>query len=288
MIKVLITGATGNVGIEVLTALKKLNHQLEIFSGVRDTEIDNEKLTDFNIKKIKFDFTSSDTFVSALQNIDLLFLLRPPQISDVNKYFAPLIEIAKLSSVKHIVFLSVQGVEKSKIIPHHKIEKLIVESKIPYTFLRPAYFMQNFTTTLRNDLVNHQRIYLPAGQAKFTIIDVEDIGAVAAKVLTEPQNHINKSYELTNNEILTFTEMAEKISSGIGKTINFISPNLLQFFFAKRKENMPSMLILVMIMLHYFPRFQKTPKTTDCVKNITGQEPKSFDNFVLANIKQLQ
>ncbi|MDZ4713754.1 MAG: NmrA family NAD(P)-binding protein [bacterium] len=288
MIKVLVTGATGNVGIEVISALKKLNHQLEIFSGVRDTEIDNEKLTDFNIKKIKFDFTSSDTFVSALQNIDLLFLLRPPQISDVNKYFAPLIEIAKLSSVKHIVFLSVQGVEKSKIIPHHKIEKLIVESKIPYTFLRPAYFMQNFTTTLRNDLVNHQRIYLPAGQAKFTIIDVEDIGAVAAKVLTEPQNHINKSYELTNNEILTFTEMAEKISSGIGKTINFISPNLLQFFFAKRKENMPSMLILVMIMLHYFPRFQKTPKTTDCVKNITGQEPKSFDNFVLANIKQLQ
>jgi len=288
MIKVLVTGATGNVGIEVISALKKLNHQLEIFSGVRDTEIDNEKLTDFNIKKIKFDFTSSDTFVSALQNIDLLFLLRPPQISDVNKYFAPLIEIAKLSSVKHIVFLSVQGVEKSKIIPHHKIEKLIVDSNIPYTFLRPAYFMQNFTTTLRNDLVNHQRIYLPAGQAKFTIIDVEDIGAVAAKVLTEPQNHINKSYELTNNEILTFTEMAEKISSGIGKTINFISPNLLQFFFAKRKENMPSMLILVMIMLHYFPRFQKTPKTTDCVKNITGQEPKSFDNFVLANIKQLQ
>jgi uncharacterized protein YbjT (DUF2867 family) len=288
MIKTLITGATGNVGIAVLSALQKLNHQLEIFAGVRDTEFGNEKLVNFNIRNIKFDFTNSETFASALQNIDLLFLLRPPQISDVNKYFAPLIGIAKQSPVKHIVFLSVQGVEKSKIIPHHKIEKLIVDSKIPYTFLRPAYFMQNFTTTLRNDLVNNQRIYLPAGQAKFTIIDVEDIGAVAAKVLTEPQNHINKSYELTNNETLTFTEMAEKISSGIGKTINFISPNLLQFFLTKRKENMPSMLILVIIMLHYFPRFQKTPKTTDCVKIITGQEPKSFDSFVRSNKIHLQ
>ena len=48
-----------------------------------------------------------------------------------------------------------QGVEKNKIIPHHKIEKLIVVSKIPFTFLRPAYFMQNFTTTLSNDILNN-------------------------------------------------------------------------------------------------------------------------------------
>jgi len=136
--------------------------------------------------------------------------------------------------------------------------------------------------------VNDQRIYLPAGQVKFTIIDAEDIGAVAAKVLVERQNHINKSYELTNSERLTFSEMAEKISKGIGKTIKFISPNLLQFFFTKPKESMPTMLISVMIMLDYFPRFQKTPKTTQWIKTITGQEPKSFDNFVLANRYQLR
>ncbi|MEC5157236.1 NmrA family NAD(P)-binding protein [Chryseobacterium sp. MP_3.2] len=287
MTKILITGATGNVGIEVLSALKKLDHQLEIYAGVRDTEFGNEKLSNFNIKTIKFDFMNIETFLTALKDVDVLFLLRPPQISDVKKYFAPLIETAKKSSVKHIVFLSVQGVENSKIIPHHKIEKLIVDSRIPYTFLRPAYFMQNFTTTLRNDLVNNHSIYLPAGQAKFTVIDAEDIGSVAAKVLIEPQNHINKSYELTNNETLTFAEMAEKISNGIGKTIKFISPNLLQFFLTKRKENRPTMLILVMIMLHYFPRFQKTPKTTEWVKIITGQDPKSFDDFVLTNKNQL-
>jgi len=288
MLKVLVTGATGNVGIEVLSSLKKLDHKFEIHAGVRDTEFGNEKLSNFNIKTIKFDFTNIETFLSALKDIDVLFLLRPPQISDVKKYFKPLIETAKESSIKHIVFLSVQGVENSKIIPHHKIEKLIVDSKIPYTFLRPAYFMQNFTSTLRNDLVNNHRIYLPSGQAKFTVIDAEDIGSVTAKVLIEPKNHINKSYELTNNETLTFAEMAEKISKGIGKTIKFISPNLLQFFLTKRKENMPTMLILVMIMLHYFPRFQKTPKTTEWVKIITGQEPKSFDDFVLTNLKQLR
>ena len=147
--------------------------------------------------------------------------------------------------------------------------------------------MQNFTTTLHNNLVNNHRIYLPEGPAKFTVIDAENIGSVTAKVLIEPQNHINKSYELTNNETLTFGEMAEKISKGIGKTIKFISPNLLKFFLTKRKEGVPSMFIFVMIMLHYFPRFQKTPRTTEWVKIIIGQDPKSFDDFVLTNKNQL-
>lgn len=242
----------------------------------------------FKVNTITFDFTNSDTFTAAFQHIDVLFLLRPPQISNVNKYFVPLIEIAKQSSIKHIVFLSVQGVEKSKIIPHHKIEKLIVDSKIPYTFLRPAYFMQNFTTTLHSDLVRNNSIYLPAGNAKFTVIDVTDIGAVAAIILSKPQNYRNKNFELTNNETLSFAEMATKISTGIGKNISFVSPNLLQFFLTKRKENMPTMLILVMIMLHYFPRFQKTPKTTEWVKIITGQDPMTFDDFVAKNKKLLK
>ena len=286
MPKVLVTGATGNVGIEVLSALQKLNHNLEIYAGVRNTASENKKLANFNINTIQFDFTDIETFLPALKDIDILFLLRPPQISNVKKYFEPLVKTIKKTSIKHIVFLSVQGVEDSTIIPHYKIEKLIVQSKISYTFLRPAYFMQNFTTTLRNDLLKNNRIYLPAGQAKFTLIDASDIGSVAAKVLVEPQNHINKAYDLTNNQILTFTEMAEKISNILHKHIQYISPNLLNFFLTKRKEKTPVMLILVMIMLHYFPRFKKTPKTTSWVKIITGEEPNSFENFVESNVKQ--
>ena len=76
MTRVLITGATGNVGIEVLLALKKLDHQLEIYAGVRDTEFGNEKLSDFNIKTVKFDFMNIETFLPALKNFDMLFLLQ--------------------------------------------------------------------------------------------------------------------------------------------------------------------------------------------------------------------
>ena len=120
---------------------------------------DGEKLSEFYLIPEKFNFTDATTFEPALKNCQILFLLRPPQISDIEKYFISLIEIAEKYKVDHIIFLSVQGVEKSLIIPPYKIEKLIVESGIPYTFLRSAYFMQNFTTTLHEDLVNKKQIH---------------------------------------------------------------------------------------------------------------------------------
>ncbi len=283
MLNILITGATGNVGIEVIKSLKRLSLPLNITAGLRNIVSDKIKIKEYNINAIKFDITDSSTFSAAFQNIDTVFLLRPPQISDVKKYFEPFINSAIEAGIKHIVFLSVQGVEKSSVIPHHKIEKLIVNSKIPYTFLRPAYFMQNFTTTLYDDLVNKRRIYLPAGNAKFTLVDVSDIGNVAAAVLTNTASHTNKIYELTCNEKFTFYEMVAKLSNGLGIKINFVSPNLFAFYLTKRKEKMPVMLILVMIMLHYLPRFQKEPRVTDCIELVTGKPPTTFEHFIDAN-----
>jgi len=287
MTKVLISGATGNVGTEVIKSLQSIEHQLDVYAGVRNLNEDSLKLSNYNAKYSLFDFTDVKTHKIALESCEILFLLRPPQISEVEKYFKPIIDTCKESGVKHIVFLSVQGVEKSKIIPHHKIEKLIVDSKIPYTFLRPAYFMQNFTTTLHNDLVNKKRIYLPAGNARFTLVDVRDIGAVSATILTNISEHINKSYELTNKDKLTFLEMARILTDILGINIQFISPNLLSFFLTKRKEKTPIMFIFVMIMLHYFPRFQKEPETTNWVEKITDKLPTTFEQFINDNKKAL-
>lgn len=280
MKKLLITGATGNVGKAVISSLANLEHQLLIYAGLRNIATDGKQLETFDVKLTHFDFTDPNTFEIALADVDILFLLRPPQISDVNTYFKPLISICTEKEVEHIVFLSVQGVENSKIIPHHKIEKLIVESGIPYTFLRPAYFMQNFTSTLRVDLLNKNEIFLPAGDAKFALVDVRDIGAVSAQVLTKTALHRNKSYELTSQEKLSFGEMAGVLSDNLKTEIRYKSPNLLSFFIRKRKEKTPIMLILVMIMLHYLPRFQKEPAITDWIEKLTGKPAISFEKFV--------
>ena len=284
MRKVLITGATGNVGIQVIESLRNLSLDLEIFAGLRDIDHDSEKLRKYGIKTLKFNFTDPETFSDALSRVDILFLLRPPQLSNVSEYFEPLINMASTCEIKHIVFLSVQGVDNSSIIPHYQIEKLIVESKIPYTFLRPAYFMQNFTTILRKDIIEKKLIFLPAGTAKFTLIDVRDVGAVAATIISDFEAHTNQSYELTSLEKLTFKEMAEKMSSILKITIRYRSPNLINFFITKRSEKLPFSLILVMIMLHFLPRFKKEPQISKWVYILTGREPISFEQFVIDNI----
>lgn len=285
---ILITGASGNVGSEIIKNIHPKNDQVRLLAGVRENPTEKQNIDKYNVEKIHFDLDDLKSIEQAFDLTDVLFLLRPPQIADVEKYFQPLIHLAVEKKVGHIVFLSVQGAETSSFIPHHKIEKLIEKSGIDYTFLRPAYFMQNFTTTLRNDLVEKQKIYLPAGRAKFTLIDVEDLGLVAANILKNHTDHVNQAYELTNSEQLSFSEMADILSEILQKKITFISPNLVAFYLKKRRENVPTMFILVMIMLHYLPRFKSTPKTTDMAEVISGSKPKSFREFAISNQHLLQ
>lgn len=77
--------------------------------------------------------------------------------------------------------------------------------------------------------------------------------------------------------------MARKLSIGLGVNIQYKSPTLLCFYLTKRKEKMPIMLILVMIILHYVPRFAKPLIITNCVNQITGKLPVTFDMFINYN-----
>ncbi|TDB67524.1 NmrA family NAD(P)-binding protein [Arundinibacter roseus] len=283
MSTILITGASGTIGREVIRALRVFSTTATVVVGVRTMGEESFLAADSGIIPVHFDFENPNTFAPALRKCTVLFLLRPPHISDVSAIFEPLILAAKQNGVRHVVFLSVQGVENSSLIPHHSIEKLVVQSGLGYTFLRPAYFFQNFTTTFRHDIVHKHQVVIPAGKTKFTVIDAQDIGRVAACVLLNPQKYQNHAFDLTNEEQLTFAQMVDTIGEFTGRSIRYISPNLIQFFYLKRKEKVPVMLILVLIMLHYLPRFQKVPPTSRWVERITGQKPATFADFVARN-----
>lgn len=269
--KILLTGASGNVGSATHRWLKKISPSPSIYLASRHPKSENDVL---------FDFLNASTYAKAFTGIDLLFLLRPPQISDVNKYFAPLLQTAKEKGIQKIVFLSVQGVEKSSIIPHHKIEKLIVEGGFHYVFLRPGYFMQNLTTTLLSEIKAKQTISLPAGKAVFNWIDVENIGEFAAHMILHFDLHKNRAYEITGKENLSFFEVAEKMRNILDEDIRYRPMNLLSFFFLKKKQGVATPFILVMIMLHFLPRFQSAPPISNWYMQITGKEPTPIKAFL--------
>jgi uncharacterized protein YbjT (DUF2867 family) len=283
--KMVITGATGNIGSEVIKKLDGLLHNFNVVAAVNNKPIQTSKS---NIEYVHFDFYNPYTFKKALINCEILFLLRPPQIVDIKQCFVPLIKAAKANGVLHIVFLSIQGVENNKSTPHYKIEQLIKESGLRYTFIRPAYFMQNFTTILKDGITKHHEIYLPAGNTLFTLVDIADVGNVVANVLVENTHHINRCYNITSNDLLNFKDIAKEMSSAIGEKINYVSPNLLSFFFKKLSQKMSVGLILVLIQLHFMARFKKTFQTSNYVLLITGKQPTSLKEFFTKNSNMLK
>lgn len=282
--KILITGASGNVGKATLAALEQLKSEtLQVLAATRHK--DKTKESD-PFEPVYFDFAQPESYLDHLHQYDSILLLRPPQLADSEKYFKPFTDA--LQPNQHVVFLSVQGAEKMSWVPHHKIENLLQHCQASYTFLRPAYFMQNFEGDLHEDLVKRHQIFLPAGKSKFNLIDVKDIGKVAAHVLANPAVHQQQAYELTGKENLTFAEMAEIITRITGVTIDYQSPNVIKFYFNKKRHGIPHGKILVMIMLHFLPRLSKgEPQVSQWVKKITGKEPESFENYVARELNNI-
>jgi uncharacterized protein YbjT (DUF2867 family) len=289
MKRILITGATGNVGLEVIRFLLVKHTNCQVVAGVRNISEAKKKLIGTeNLEFVRFDFEDPGTFKTALEKVDSVFLLRPPHLSEVDRYFKPLVAAIVQAEIQEVIFLSVQGAEKSKVIPHNQIEKLITDSGIDYIFLRPSYFMQNLTTTLLKDIQQKRKIFLPAGKAKFNWIDIENIGESAAILFEKFQEYRNQAIELTGNENRSFGEVADLITQTLKEKIEFINANPFRFYRIKKQEKMQKGMILVMILLHFLPRFQKEPVISGFYERLTGKKPTTLKEFIECEKGKLQ
>jgi uncharacterized protein YbjT (DUF2867 family) len=280
MKKILITGATGNIGLTLIKYIDKIKLDNKIIAGLRDLN-DKERFSQYSdIDFVLFDFENEATFDNALKDIDRVFLLRPPHISDIDKYFKPLFDKFKEYKINDIVFLSVQGAEISKVIPHNKIERLIKEYQFNYIFIRPSYFMQNLTTTLLNGIKEKNEIVLPSGNAKFNWVDVENISEVCAILLIEFDKYLNKSFEITGYENLSYPDVVKLMNKSLKHNIKYISMNPISFYFYKRREGLSSGFAIVMLILHFLPRFQDEPKISRFYEELTNKKPSSINEFI--------
>jgi len=283
-VNVLITGATGNIGLAVIRKLKKFRSSISIIAGVRNLEKARASFGAFEDVELRlFDFENDSSFDQALNDIDIVFLLRPPHLSDVDRYFAPLIRLIAAKGIMKVVFLSVQGAEQSKVIPHRRIELLIQECGLDYIFLRPSYFMQNLTTTLRSEIENERTITLPSGRAKFNWVDINDIGEIAAELMSGFQSHRNKAFVISGKENLDFFSVVEKINRICSTSITFRSVGPFGYFRLKKKAGMKTDMIFVTFILHFLPRLQKEPEIVSSIRTILGRDPQSIEEFIKKN-----
>jgi uncharacterized protein YbjT (DUF2867 family) len=281
MKRILVTGATGNIGLEVVHYLNALNFDSEILAAVRNIEKAKKTFKNYpDLLYRQFDFENENTYSIAFDQIDILFLLRPPHISDIEKIFRPLLNSARKNGINKVVFLSVQGAEKSNVIPHNKIERLIQELHFEYIYVRPSYFMQNLTTNLLPEIVEKRSITLPSGKAKFNWIDVKNIGEATANLVLNFERYHNQAFEVTGAENKNFGEVTSLMSNILGIKIQFIKINPISFYFRKKKEGVQSGFALVMTILHFLPRLQAEPKISDYYQKLTGNIPTTLQEFI--------
>ncbi len=239
---ILVIGAGGNVGREVVRGLAARG---AVARAAVVHQADAAHLPDGPAELVRFDFLNPDTFPAAFDGVERMFLLRPPAISNVERDILPAIEYAAVAGVRQITFLSLVGAERNRLVPHAKIEAVLRASGIPWTMLRCGFFMQNLNTTHRADIVEHADLFIPGGRGATSFIDVRDIGAVAARTLTEP-GHEGQAYELTGTEALTYGDVAAIMTEELGRSITYSNPSMVSFARRMRQRGHPWSYIWVM------------------------------------------
>ncbi|MFP4322020.1 MAG: SDR family oxidoreductase [Anaerolineales bacterium] len=273
--RILVTGAPGNVGTEVVKALQAAKVPFRI--GAYSVDSARAAFGD-DTEIVHFDFLKPETFRTAFEGIQRMFLVRPPALADVQEEIAPALWAALGAGVEHIVFLSLQGVENNRVTPHYKIEKHIQSMKIDYTFLRASFFMQNLSTTHQDEIRQDGEIRVPVGKAKTSFIDVRDIAAVAARALTE-DGHANQAYTLTGPEALDYHQIAHKLSAVIGRPVTYTNPSLLGFLRGQLAGGKKLGYALVVSALYTITRFGNAKHVTDDVQQVLEREATTFDQF---------
>lgn len=279
MKNILIIGATGNIGSATVDYLVK-QQDIKLVIGTHNidkTKIFFDKYN--NIEYRLFDFLSPNTFSMALENIDKVFFVRPPQLSKPKVDMFPFLEALQDYNIKHVVFVSLLGVEKNPMTPHHKIEKKIEKLKLPYTFIRPSFFMQNLNTTHLQDITEHNDLFVPAGKSKTSFVDTRDVGEVAAHCLLEEQ-YIFKKLDITGEKALTYCEVANIMSNVLNRPITYSKPGLLRFRKVMIERGTSKDYANVMTILYLITQLGNAKTITTTAKKVLKRPPFTFEEYV--------
>ncbi len=205
---ILVTGASGTVGREVARALSARGAPARLARRDPGRAPGGEA--------VRFDFADPATFPDALSGVRAVFLLRPPAMARAEA-FRPFLVSARTAGVGHVAVLSVRGAERNRLLPHHALERLVEASGISFTHLRPNFFMDTVWSGLRH---RPDRVVHFIGTRKVSWIAAQDIAAVGAEALRDPDAHRGIIYPLAV-EALSFEGIAAILSDVMGHPVEY-------------------------------------------------------------------
>lgn len=265
----LVLGSTGKTGSRVAAEL--INRGLKIRTAARSRA------------DVIFNWSRRDSYTPALDGIGRVYLVAPVMRIDFADDVSAFLDEAEAAGVQHVTFLSAYGMEHAPDeVATRSVElDLLRRRRIGHTILRPAWFMQNFSETFLKPI--NGAIVVPTGDGAEAFIDAEDIAAVAATTLADPQAHAGKAYSLTGPEALTVAEAAAIIGDEAGKTIQHVDLNRDVWIAGAIANGVPPEYGAVLRQLTETIANGHGSHPNGIVEEITGTAPRTFRNFAHNN-----
>ncbi|MBW2961047.1 SDR family oxidoreductase [Mesonia aestuariivivens] len=283
--KILVTGATGNLGGLVIDNLLEKIEANQIAALVRDTN----KAKELNAKGIDVREGNYDDVASlteAFKGIEKLYFVSGGDLENRPQQHLNVVEAAEKAGVKHVIYTSFGRKDESENSPiylvakgHLAAENALKSANLDYTVLKHNLYMEVIPLFAGENLLESKTIFLPAEEGKTGFMARKDMAKIAAKILTN-SGHENKFYEVSGTKAYTFTEVAQLISEVSGKEINYVSPSPEEFVKTLQGYGVPQPAIDITLMFAQGTAQGEFNKTASTYKDLTGNEPTSLKEFL--------
>ena len=272
--KILVSGATGTIGKALIQALKA--SPVPLVAGVRDPRKAADVLG-ADVATVAFDFSDTSSYAAATEGVDCVFVLGPPLNPAAGELIAPFLDFLKQQNILRVVYLSANGADKmGDALPFHvEMESKLKREGFRYTILQPSFFAQNFKNYEGENITERGIVYAPAGNGKAAFVDVHDIAAVAATVLTE-EGHEGKTYVLTGSEALSYQDAADVLSEVLGKSIQYPAPTPEEYSKTLAAAGAPPFVANYMIDVYGLIRKGGAAGISQDIEQVTGRKATPF------------
>jgi uncharacterized protein YbjT (DUF2867 family) len=284
---ILVTGATGSTGKHLVAQLKAQGAQFKAL--VRD----DAKGAALGVDYAVGDYDDRASLAAAMAGVDRVFLASPGAQAETPDGEQPMIrweqhviDAAKAAGAAYVVKLSVLNAHVGGPMSeggHGAAEAYLKDSGLEWTMLRPGGFMQNFlspATVLADDEGN---IVGPEGDARVAFIDCFDIAACAAALLTGESGR-GESIAITGPQTLSYTEIAAKLSTAWGRPVGFTGMSEAGVAARLRGFGLAPHLADELASLYAAIGRGRYETVTGEVERLTGAVPRTFDEFLAANV----
>ncbi len=256
---ILVIGATGKTGSRVATKLEAKG--LPVRRGARRSET-------------PFDWEDPSTWAPVLSGVSKAYVTYFPDLAfpgAVEKLEA-FTKVAAGSGLEHMVLLSGRGEHFASLG-----EEVVRNSGLGFTIVRAAWFAQNFSEGYLRDPILDGVLPMPGGDIAEPIIDIDDIADVVVAALTE-KGHLGERYEVTGPRLMTFAEMAEVLSTTLGRSIQHV-PITFEDFHANVAASGDTFVADVFTAIARETLDGRNAHTADGVERALGRKPRDFAEF---------